>query len=291
MFLIRFLQSLVMPSKMAKYGKMNIIIAIAIFILSSGLLALPNSMYISNHRYELVDNQDSYHLQIFTKLSAAQMDVFQSSTCTVENQMMAASSPEVIQQGEPYIFDVVYQDKDAKLYVVFDLYDIHDPDASPSYNIQERFIPLEGDNNYLIVFYEDGVYYHTPDFYKELNYAKGYDFTFASLTTGAELAYHLIDMYMGDIRMEISFNTFLICVAYTLIFIIVMWMVYKTTQTPMTFKEMYNIGAMASIVPLIIIVVLSLIFPRTTFIFYYITLFGLMDVFVLYRINKLKKLV
>jgi hypothetical protein len=182
-----------------------------------------------------------------------------------------------VQEGEPYIFEVTYEEKTTNIYIVFDLYDIHDVEASPTYNIVEQFNPLaspEG-GNYLLVFYQDGVYYQTPDSQrgKELAYAQGHDFPLSNLDNGTTLAYRLIDMYMADIRMEISFNTFLICVVYTLIFVIIMWLVYKTTQTPFGFKEMYNIGAIASIVPMMIIVVTTLIFPRDTFMFYYVTVF------------------
>ena len=295
MFIIRFFKSLFMPSKMVKYGKMNFIIAIAIFLISSGLLALPNSIYLSNHRYDLVDLQDSYHLQVFTKLDNDDLLVLRQSTCTVEDQAMSGICSGHVLEGEPYIYEVTYQEKTTHIHIVFDLYDIHDAEASPTYNIQTQFntLPTSDGGNYLLVFYRDGIYYQTPESIsgKELAYANGHDFALSELTDGTILAYRLIDMYMNDIRMEITFNTFLICVIYTLIFIIVMWLVYKTTQTPYTFKEMYNIGAISSIVPLIVIIVTTLLFPRETFMFYYITVFGLYYVIVLYRISKLKKLV
>lgn len=292
MFIIKFLQSLVIPSKMARYRKMNFLIAIGVFIISSGLLALPNSIYISKHRYDLVDAQDSYNLALFTKISAEDLLILQNSTCSVEKQYLDIEDPSAVQMGSPYIFALNYQEKAAELYVVFDIYDLNDPEVGPIYNIQSNFntLPESETDRYIIVFYPDGVYFGSPQFRKELKYAKDKDFTFASLTSGKDLAYRLIDMYMPDIRLELTFNTFLMCVIYPLIFIILMWLIYKTTQTPYTFKEMYNLGAISSLLPLVLIIILAFIFPAKALIYYYISAFGLYYIIVLYFISKKKKI-
>ena len=51
-----------MPSRMAKYRYISILVSICIFILSSYLLAIPIKYYITNHIDEMVNEQ----ITIFT---------------------------------------------------------------------------------------------------------------------------------------------------------------------------------------------------------------------------------
>ena len=195
--------------------------------------------------------------------------------------------------GEPYIFDLTYQEKTVELYLVFDVYDYNDLEAKPLYNIQDEFntLPKNEKDRYLIVFYPDGVYYSTPSFIKELKYAKGKDFAFSDLESGNELAYRLIDLFMDDIRLEISFRTFLIGVIYPIVLALIMSLLYKYQQSSYSFKEMVNLASISSILPLVVIVILAFIFPQYSIVgSYYIPLFGLYYISVLFLIAKQKKI-
>ena len=102
MFIINFVKSLFIPSRMAKYATMNILIAIAIFFVASYILAFPSSTIASRKRYKLVDVQNAYYLQIFEELSEDDLATLRNTSVRITNGV--AIYNDNVREGEPYIF-------------------------------------------------------------------------------------------------------------------------------------------------------------------------------------------
>lgn len=286
MFIVNFLKSLIIPSKMAKYRSMSLIIAIAIFLLSSYVLAFPQSYIISRDRYRLVDEQNAYLLQVFQELDETDLATLRNTGGRVENGVMTCSG--TVQEGEPYIFSVVLQDQNYDLYIVFDLYDVTDPDAQPTYNANERFNTLEdieGLERILVIFYMQQIAYKTPSLTIVLPYTNTVSFDLSTMEDGSLLSYRIMDMFIPTIKGENTFMTFISCVVFPFLIILIIWILFKTSGTTFTLKEFYNIGAIASIIPLVVVFILSWIFPRLTFMQYYSTAFGLFYLIMIFRIT------
>ena len=137
MFIINFFKALVLPSKMQRFSNMPIIISIAIFLLGSYVLAFPHSKYVSDNRYEIMEEQNLYDLMVFSKLSENDLNTLELTKAKVENGTILRT--ETLVEGEPYVFHVEEEEGKSNIYIVFDLYDVFDPKAEPSYDINTRF--------------------------------------------------------------------------------------------------------------------------------------------------------
>jgi hypothetical protein len=271
---------------------MSVIISIAIFFLGSYVLAFPQSQIISKKRYQLVDEQNAYSLNIFSKIDEEGLTLLRNTGCKVENGTITCSP--TVQEGEPLIFDVKNEDKNAHIYLVFDLYDVTDSQATPKYNINEQFNKktdfIQGDEYYLLVFYLDRLHYQAPDHAKQFQYTTEVDLDLTTIDNGKLISYRIMDLYIPEIKSQNSFNTFISCVIYTFLIILILWVFFKTTGSLFTLKEFYNIGAIASIVPLALIFTLSWLLPGLTLMFYFSSVFGVYYLIMILLINNKTKI-
>lgn len=291
MFIINFVKSLFIPSRMAKYATMNILIAIAIFFVASYILAFPSSTIASRKRYELVDVQNAYYLQIFEELSEDDLATLRNTSVRITNGV--AIYNENVREGEPYIFSITKDGKVSHLYVVFDFFDMSDANAKPNYDINERFLKMEkveNDDYYLLVFYRDCLYYRNPKQANELQYLNNVSFDLATITDGSTLSYRLIDLFIPKIKSDYTFRTFISTVVYTFVIILLLWLFFHFSGTTYSFKAFYNIGAIASLVPLTILFILSWIIPQIDFMFYFSFLFGIYYLIMIIIINNKTKI-
>ena len=137
MFIINFLKALVLPNKMQRFSNMPIIISIAIFLLGSYILAYPHSKYVSDNRYEIMEEQNLYDLMVFAKLSETDLNTLRQTKAKVENGTVLRT--DTLVEGEPFVFQVEENEVISNIYIVFDLYDVFDPKAEPSYDVNTRF--------------------------------------------------------------------------------------------------------------------------------------------------------
>lgn len=287
MFILNFLGALVIPRKMVRFANMPVIISVAIFLLGSYVLALPHMNYVSKHRYEIVQEQNSYDLMMFSKLSEDDLSTLRGTKAKVENGTIKRT--DTLVEAEPYIFDVEYNGVMNHIYLVFDLYDVLDPNQDPKYDIVERFGTInkvEGENYYLIVFYQDSILYKMPKNIKEIPYSKNDFLDFGALENGIEITNFFIDLYMPSIKYEATFASFISTVVYTFIIILIVWLFFKLSGSIITLKEFYNMGALCSIIPLALIFIFSWIFPTWNLMFYYSTLFGIYFLVIMFYINS-----
>jgi hypothetical protein len=83
-------------------------------------------------------------------------------------------------------------------------------------------------------------------------------------------------------------NLFLIAFLFPLLFITIYWLVFKRTGKLRYFKEYYNIAAIASLVPLLIVFVIAWFLPVV--INWYMFAFGLYYLYILYRVNNAREI-
>lgn len=287
MFIINFFKALFLPSKMQRFSNMPIIISMAIFLLGSYVLAYPHSKYVSDNRYEILEEQNLYDLMVFSKLSSSDLTTINLTKAKVENGTIKRTDTMV--EGEPYVFNVDDEGINSHIYIVFDLYDVFDPKAEPSYDIMTRFNLMnktEGDKYYLLVFYQDRVFYQTPDKYKQIPYTTSDFLDLGSIEEGIDISKFMIDMYMPSIKSENTFTTFISTVVYTFIIILVVWIFFKFSGSTITLKEFYNMGSISSIIPLVVLFIFSFIFPAANLMFYYSTVFGVYFLAMMFIINS-----
>ena len=291
MFFINFIKSLFVPNRMAKYATMHILIAIAIFFVASYVLAYPASYHASKNRYQLVDDQNAYSLQIFQAFDAEDIDILNNTGFKVEKGQ--ATINESVHQGEAYIFNINADNKISHVYVVFDLYNILDPEAKPHYDINEKFTNMEkveGEDYYLLVFYLDRLYYRNPSISNELQYGSKINIDFTTMEDGSELSYRMMDLYIPIIKSENTFKTFISTVIYTFVIILMLYIFFRLSGSTYTLKELYNIGSIAAIAPLVVTIILAFIFPKIDFISYYSSGFGIYYLIMMLLINNKTKI-
>ena len=289
MFFVNFLKSLVVPRYMSKYRAMSVFIAFGIFFVSSLILAIPQMTNISKNRYKLVDDQNAYYLNIFKELNDENINVLNETSFKLEYGHLTYG--EDIEKGSIQYYDFVLE-KDF-IRIGFDTYDILDPEAKPNVLIFDSFNEIEkpvNGNKYLIVFYNESAIYYSPTFQKELKYQENNVFDFSKIEGGSEISYHLMDLYIPDINIQVSFNTFIACVIFPLLISLVLWLFLRSGGNTLSFKETYNIASISSIVPFIIIFALSWIFPHYEFVSYYSVLFGIYFLIMMLIINSKKKI-
>lgn len=276
---------------MAKYATMNILISIAIFFVASYILAFPPSTIVSRERYKLVDVQNAYNLQIFSALSETDIATLKNIELKVENGSATASL--TAREGEPYIFNVVKDGKKSHIYIVLDFFNISDPAAKPNFDINERFTKIdkvENEDYYLLVFYKDRLYYRSPKHSNDLEYLNDVNFDLSTMENGSLLSYRIIDLYIPKIKSDYTFRTFISTVVYTFVIVLLLWLFFRFSGSAYTLKEFYNIGSIASLVPLTIIFILSWIIPQVDFMFYFSILFGLYYLIMILLINNKTKI-
>ncbi|MFA5542843.1 MAG: hypothetical protein WC008_00345 [Bacilli bacterium] len=291
MFIINFLKALVLPNKMQRFSNMPIIISIAIFLLGSYILAYPHSKYVSDNRYEIMEEQNLYDLMVFSKLSSTDLNTLRQTKAKVENGTVLRT--DTLVEGEPFVFQVEENEVISNIYIVFDLYDVFDPKAEPSYDVNTRFNLMnknEDENYYLLVFYQDRVYYQTIDRFKQIPYSTDDFLDFENIEDGKKISNFMIDMYIPSIRSENTFTTFISTVVYTFIIIMIVWIFFRFSGSTLGLKDFYNMGSLSSIIPLVLIFILSFIFPKANLMFYYSTVFGVYFLAMMFIINSKGKI-
>lgn len=292
MFIITFFKSLVLPQYMARFKSMPLLVAIAIFFVSSFILAIPQISNISRARYELVDKQNAYHLQVFSNFDNDDLNVLRETSFNLSKSGLLFGDD--ITQGEIYTYDFLIENGDSKDFVriVFDTYDVGNPELGPNPDVLKDFNnipkPANGDN-YLLILYGNSIIYSNPSSIKELKYNES-KLVFSEIETGKEISYYLMDLYIPDINQQISFNTFISCVIYPLLIILLLWFFLRSSGSSFTFKEVYNIGSIAIIAPLIVFFIASWMLPKFELISFFSSIFGIYYLVMILIINSKRKI-
>jgi hypothetical protein len=325
MVIINFLKSLVMPSRMAKYRYISILVSICIFILSSYLLAIPAKYYITNHIDEMVNEQNYLSLQAIENIPYepdvnAVIEEIQSKECHAEYNeknsfLLQCDNLALDEQGKGfYENEIVYvNDENITIKIRF-VIDMFDPSTGgASYRPTEKFIyseeafpNIETTEYYLIVLWPGSIYYQAhPKGIGEKNIIHGKtnlsesfanasfkDIGFATIhfnksgnSAGAYLVQQIKAGYIPNYTSSYSLLTLLFCVVFPLILVFLFWIFFRKTGKLKTFKEYYNIAALSSIIPTLITFV-AIWFAPGIISNLYLFGFSAYYLFVLYRINN-----
>lgn len=288
MFILNFLKSLIFPKYMSRYKSMSVFIAIAIYFISSFVLAIPQITNISKSRYELVDIQNAYHLNIFSKFSEDDINILNNTS--FQTSKTGLYFGEDVSLDNVYIYD--FNVDNSFVRIVFDTYDITDKNKGPNKDVLPDFEKIDKPDNgdkYLLIFYQNSVVYFNPTSYKELNYGKS-SLVFSDLTDGKQLSYHLMDLYIPEINQQISFNTFISSVIFPLLIVLILWFFLRSSGSSFRFKEAYNIGAIAIVLPMIIVFTVSWFLPKYDIITYFSSIFGIYYLIMMLIINSKRKI-
>ena len=292
MFFINFLKSLFIPKYMARFRSMSVFIAIAIFFISSFVLAIPQMTNISNHRQELVDEQNAYYLRVFNGLTDEDLNILRETSFKVGD--LGLLYGEDINKGEVYIYDfeITNGKKDDFVRIVFDTFDVLNPEAQANQNVLSDFEALperEKGENILLVFYGDSVVYFGPGSPKELKYTDA-SLNFNEISSGQELGYYLMDLYVPEINRQLSFNTFIACVIFPLFIILILWLFFRSSGNTFTFKELYNMGSIAMILPVVIFFIIMWFLPKYDLVSYFSSVYGIYFLIMMLIINSKRKI-
>ncbi|HHU56392.1 MAG TPA: hypothetical protein GXZ48_06875 [Acholeplasmataceae bacterium] len=279
-----FIKSLIFPSYMVRYKSMNLFFAIAIFFISSFILALPQMYYTSEKRYQVVDIDAPFELEAFNNLSDEAIAKIRSLGVRIEDG--AIKDQGNVEEYKLYEFT----SDDYAVFLAFDFYDITDEKETFNKEIFENFHEIDFDGTkVLVVFYLTECVYLLPSGSNDLDYGK-IKLDFSTINNGKDLSYRFMDMFIPIIYRRITLDTFLNCVIYTLIIMLLLWLFLKSEGTTFGFKEYYNIGAIASIIPLLLVFIFSWIFPRLTLMHYFTVVFGIYYLIMIVRINSKTKI-
>lgn len=174
----------------------------------------------------------------------------------------------------------------------------------------EKFPDIDKKEYYLIVFWKDSIYYQAhpmniasanvthndvklSTLSQKAFFANIKTFDFAEFKNDTHYAkeYLVERIKVGHIPNfvgQYSLSTFIFCVIFTLVIALLFWLMFRKTGRLKSFKEYYNIAAITSILPTIL--VFGLMWIHINMVSYYIFVFSVYYLFVLYKINNSSKI-
>lgn len=114
-------------------------------------------------------------------------------------------------------------------------------------------------------------------------------FTSDPKATGMYLARLVMDGYSLSMTEFNAFLTFIFCVVYPLIIVLLFWLMFKRNGRLKTFKEYYNIAAISAVIPVVVMFVLLWFLPGIAQ--YFIFVFAAFYLYQIMKINSLPELV
>jgi len=282
--LINFFKALIFPSYMMRFKSMNLFFAIAIFFLSSFVLAIPQMYYTNKERYKIIDTNPPYDLIALNELEEDALEEIRGLGVRIENG--AIQDRGTVEEYKLYQFT----SKDYTVFFAFDFYDVTDEDETFNEEVFENYSELEVEGKkLLIVFYLDFCTYVRMTDSMDIKY-EDIVLDFKEVTAGKDLSYRFIDMFIPHIYRAITFHTFVSSIIYPLVIIILIWLLFKTDGNTLSFKTYYNIGSICAIIPLFLIFLFSWIFPNLTLMQYFTVIFGIYYLIMIVRINSKTKI-
>jgi len=312
MKILNFLKIFISPLKMARYRNMSLLISICIFALFGGnIISIPSTVYYKNHIYEYMqDNEQNSLLDFHILMNIPEEDntfqtFFTEWNCAITNNVFSCntynehpmtlitftkenSNNEIITYNIKLIIDILPESEEV---------DVRFP-------ISDAFIDLpEGEQNYLFVFYENKLLYKIPKSVPvgtvrsntefEILYERANgdgDFSLAAMgensnTAGIYLSRRLAEtVYYELLKLNLTFMGFVYCFFWPLILTLILWILFKKAGKLETYKEFYNIAALTSIIPILLIFAVTWFIPTALDLF--IPIYSFYTMFMIYKINN-----
>lgn len=315
-----FLLSLVSPLKMARFRTMSVLIAIIIFLLSVQIIYFPFKEAILRQGpvfeqdYTLIplkDLPDDEEVNQFAKR-------LKDMGCAIDkNKRLVCDG---LEDGELVEETFVFHHEETgytkKLHFFIDYYIEKDPRVDLKEGFKSADYPyVENEEDYFLVLTPQFLYYQAYTMLTEaekkdpvkhgdealvgaaitLHYGifKEFDLkvdepAVSGYLIGDYLARKIVEGMVEAYASSSIINLFLIAFLFPLLFITIYWLVFKRTGKLRYFKEYYNIAAIASLVPLLIVFVIAWFLPVV--INWYMFAFGLYYLFILYRVNNAREI-
>lgn len=170
-------------------------------------------------------------------------------------------------------------EEEAKNYTIFDLFQIE---------------TVENAMNYAVVFNPTYIVYGAKSASEDqkvaatIYYLKDLEISFSDLPSIAEFgqttARIIIDTYVNTLQMKQVLNYVLTVIVMPFFLVFIIWIFYRRNSVLKTYKEYYNIAAVSSIVPTILIFIVSWFWTNVYVI--HAACILVYYVYVLYRINS-----
>lgn len=314
-----------MPSRMAKYRYISVLISVCIFILASYLLAIPAKTYITKNIDTMVTENNYLSLQSIEKMPYeptvnAVISEIQSKECHADLNddglfILTCDNLALDDKGKSfYENDIIYlndNDITINIHVVIDLFNTSTDEAR--YNPTEKFVyseekfpSIETNEYYLLILWPGALYYQAhPLGVNEANITHGETILKESYSnasfkdigfntnlfenSGDKAGDYLVQQikvgYIPSYTNSYSLLTFFFCVIFPLLLVFLFWIFFRKTGRLKTFKEYYNIAALASIIPTIATFI-AIWFAPGIISNLYLFGFSAYYLFVLYRINN-----
>ena len=319
MAVLNFIKSLFVPKRMVKFRYMSILISICIFIIASYIIAIPVKPFLNKNFGKMVNENNYYYLKGITEIPVEGEDeIFinlQSKECfaNVNNQLECNNMDSNLYETE---LNYVNSDgRSVNIRFVIDLFDengnaLYLPERKFTYSDNE-FPNIDYVDYFLIIFRKDRIYYQAyptgvdtanakrnNEALKSLAISAYYDnlkgFSFTNFQNDSYFAkdYIYSCLVKEQIRVantQYSMVAFFYTVVFTLVVVLLFWLLFKKNGRLKKFKEYYNIAAITSIAPTILLFILM--WFNSGFITYYIFAFSVYYLFVLYRINNSREIV
>lgn len=318
------LKSFVLPVHMIKYKSMNLAIALGIFVISSFLLGIPVS---SNRIVNESDIRGNYNYLVLEQLPDTPVvnnviaDLVSKELAVEDGRELKS---EVLGEVAYYIREIAFDADGVRktLVIVVDLFDVNKvylDEEEVAFNPLEKFtveeFPYEENvEYYLLMLSSDALYFQAhpwgidklnkshygrplktvskkvyyqnniPDFRFHIDNPKDNGYKI-----GDYILEQLIIGNVNTIKLKSYSFSFLICVLFTLITVIILWVFFRKNGIMKKFKEYYNIAAIASVPVTIVFFIFLWFFPKLLNIYIYV--FSLFYLISLAAINNTEDLV
>jgi len=320
MKVVEFLKSLVIPKEMKRYRYMSVLISVIIFFLEVYLINWPLTMHIKNlgpnvkemyNHLVLTEISESladypHNEQILKEIASLECEVsegylkcanLEKTVDTEEKVEYAVFEREIVFEKDgvtkhlKFIINLNLVNPDEEK-IVYDLKTIPYVDYNEYYQVvltADRLIfqahqkgideeKIEHNGNSLNFQFINYTYTgYIPEFTLKVNEA-------SARNIGERILDAIVNAYLKQVSSINLIQLFMLLFIMPLFIILVSWILFRSNGKLKTFREYYNIAAIASIVPILIAFIVVWFLPGA--LDYYPVLFILFCFFALYKINS-----
>lgn len=320
MNILQFLKSFIFPTKMARFRTMSALISLLIFVGATYLLSVPFGKALSDSAFT---QRETYNFQALHEIDEyvtdeegiATLQEIRDLECAVNDEgvLVCENLDDVSKE-----FTVVYTKEGIKknIHIFFDLYD-EEKEEEPKWDLQKDFSIetdeykyVENEEHYFLVFTRKLIYFqahqlemgnqekdmeitHNEEkltlFGFNLDYFNFFPDFSLKLDNPNKIGDYVTDKLLAGfstyVRSTAFFQTLLITLIFPLIMVLLFWLFFRRTGQLKRFKEYFNIAAISSIVPLLLVFGIAWVFPVV--LNWYIFIFSIFYLFSLFKINNM----
>jgi len=320
MNILQFLKSFIFPTKMARFRTMSALISLLIFVGATYLLSVPFGKALSDSAFA---QRETYNFQALHEIDEyvtdeegiATLQEIRDLECAVNDEgvLVCENLDDVSKE-----FTVVYTKEGIKknIHIFFDLYD-EEKEEEPKWDLQKDFSIetdeykyVENEEHYFLVFTRKLIYFqahqlemgnqekdmeitHNEEkltlFGFNLDYFNFFPDFSLKLDNPNKIGDYVTDKLLAGfstyVRSTAFFQTLLITLIFPLIMVLLFWLFFRRTGQLKRFKEYFNIAAISSIVPLLLVFGIAWVFPVV--LNWYIFIFSIFYLFSLFKINNM----